>query len=97
MLGPEHPHSSKTDESPARELRERVLDERAGGPRLNRNMLVFLAPDTARLEELRERRGYYLAWKSINDEQEALNLDSCSAQAETQREQFDDAVDAADR
>ena len=44
VLGPAHPHSGKSDESPARHFAQRLLDERPGGPRLNRNMLVFAAP-----------------------------------------------------
>lgn len=93
VLGPEHSHSSKTEESPARNFAQRVLDERAGGPRLNRNMLVFLAPDTARLEELRDAAGRYLAWKSIQRDQEALNLDTVQrSQVGTQLDEWDDAT-----
>ena len=40
------------------------------------NMLVFLAPDTARLEELREAARHYLAWKSVARDQDSLNLDT---------------------
>ena len=54
VLGPEHPHASGTEVTAAREMVAKILEERAAGPRVNRNMLVFLAPDKARLEELRE-------------------------------------------
>jgi hypothetical protein len=94
VLGPEHSHSSKTEESPARNFAQRVLDERAGGARLNRNMLVFLAPDTARLEELRDAAGRYLAWKSIQRDQEALNLDTVQrSQVATQFDEWDEATE----
>jgi hypothetical protein len=76
ILAPEHSHSSKTEESPAREFALRILDERLGGPRLNRNMLVFLAADTARREELREAARSFLAWQSIQRDQDSLNLDT---------------------
>ena len=93
VLGPEHSHSSKTEESPARNFAQRIVDERAGGPRLNRNMLVFLAADTARLEELRDAAGRYLAWKSIQRDQEALNLDTVQrSQVATQLGEWDDAT-----
>src|SRR5262249_3680160 len=93
VLGPEHPHSGKTTDSPARLVAQQFLDDRAAGARLHRNMLVFLAPDHARLEELRRGVRDYLAWKSIEAEKETLNLDNFqSKQAETKRSQFEDAV-----
>jgi hypothetical protein len=56
-------------------------------------VLVFLAPDKARLEELRQAVREYLAWKSIEDDKETLNLDNFQTrQAETKRLQFDEAV-----
>ena len=91
--GPEYPHSGKTADSPARLVAQKFLDERASGVRLYRNMLIFLAPDKARLEELRQGAREYLAWKSIETERETLNLDNFqSKQAETKRAQFDDVV-----
>ncbi|MGZ4314194.1 MAG: Swt1 family HEPN domain-containing protein [Gaiellaceae bacterium] len=93
VLGPEFPHSGKTDDSPARVRAQEFLDERAAGVRLHRNMLVFLAPDKARLEELRQGTREFMAWKSIESDRETLNLDSFqSRQAETKRAQFDEVV-----
>ena len=72
----------------------RLLRERAAGPRAYRNMLVFLAPDKARLEELRDAARSFLAWRSIVDEHEELNLDAQQRRhAETQRKHFDEAVE----
>jgi predicted AAA+ superfamily ATPase len=93
VLGPEFPHASGTTETGAREAVSRFLSERAGGPRADRNMLVFVAPDAARLGELREAARFHLAWKSVWDERAELNLDELSRrQAETQRDHFDEAV-----
>jgi hypothetical protein len=93
VLGPEHSHSSKTQASPARDFAVRILDERAGGPRLHRNMLVFLAPDTARLEELREAVRQYRAWRSIQEERDSLNLDTVQrAQTDARAKEWDDSV-----
>jgi hypothetical protein len=93
VLGPEHPHSGKTADSPARVAAQQFLDKRAAGDRLHRNMLVFLAPDRARLEELRQAVREYLAWRSIEAEKETLNLDNFQTrQAETKRAQFDEVV-----
>lgn len=93
VLGPEHPHVSKSNSSLALEAAQRFLDQRAAGARVHRNMLVFLAPDKARLEELRQAVRDFLAWKSIEADREELNLDAFqSKQAETKRAQFDEAV-----
>ena len=64
VLGPDHP-SGKTTDSPARSVAERFLDQRAGGARIHRNTLVFMAPDHSRLAELHQGVREYLAWKSI--------------------------------
>jgi predicted AAA+ superfamily ATPase len=93
VLGPEHPHSGKTADSPARVASQALLDKRAAGDRLHRNMLVFLAPDRARLTDLQQAVREFLAWKSIEADKETLNLDNFqSRQAETKRAQFDEAV-----
>ena len=93
VLGPDIPHSAGNEASPAREMAATILQERSGGPRLNRNALVFAAADAARLDELRAAARSYLAWKSIWDEKEELNLDELSRrQAETQRDNFDETV-----
>src|SRR5450759_2592673 len=93
VLAPEHPHSGKSADSPARLAAQHFLDKRSAGDRLHRNMLVFLAPDKARLEELRQAVRDYRAWKSIEDEKETLNLDNFQRkQAETKKVHFDDVV-----
>lgn len=74
ILDPENPHSSKTEESPARGLASEFLERRGGSPRLYKNTLVFLAADRARLEDLENAVREYQAWKSIVDEVEILDL-----------------------
>jgi hypothetical protein len=57
--------------------------------------LVFLAADKVRLQDLDEALRRYLAWKSILDEKETLNLDPHQVrQAETQKQAADGAVTA---
>lgn len=93
VLGPEQPHASGTEVTPARSFVELILKERAAGTRIYRNMIVFVAPDKARLAELRDASRSFLAWKSILDEHEELNLDAQQRRhAETQRKHFDEAV-----
>jgi predicted AAA+ superfamily ATPase len=92
VLPPEQPHS-RTEESLGRAFAARVLDERGGGPRLNRNMVVFLAPDAQRLEELRDGARQLIAWRSIQEEQESLNLDSVQRGQVTARiKEFEEVV-----
>jgi predicted AAA+ superfamily ATPase len=84
VVGPEHPHSGKTVDSLARVAAQRFLDKRAAGDRFHRNMLVFLAADRSRLQDLRQAVRQLLAWGSIEAEKETLNLDNFQRrQAET--------------
>jgi predicted AAA+ superfamily ATPase len=93
VLGPDHPHASGTDVTAARAMVEAILAERAAGPRVNRNMLVFVAPDKPRLEELRDAARAFLAWDSIVRDHEELNLDAQQrAHATSQRRHFDETV-----
>ena len=52
----------------------KILAQRDGGPRLNRNLLVFTAAAANRLGELRAATRSYLAWRSIVEDHEALDL-----------------------
>ncbi|MCL6550890.1 MAG: ATP-binding protein, partial [Acidothermus cellulolyticus] len=74
VLPPSHPHTVKAESSDAIDAARRILEIRSGGPRRYRNMLVFLAPDHGRLDDLRQRFADLLAWQSINEEREKLNL-----------------------
>jgi predicted AAA+ superfamily ATPase len=67
-------HVPNAAETPALLLAEQILAQRNAGPRLNRNMLVFCAPSEARLHELRLGVRSYLAWQSIVNDKEGLQL-----------------------
>ena len=70
-----------------------ILEFRGNTPRLYRNTLVFLAADKVRLQDLDEAVRRYLAWESILDEREALNLDPHQVrQADTKKHAADGAV-----
>jgi len=93
ILGPEKTHSGKISDSNARLETEKILNNRGNSPRIFKNMLVFLAPDKARLNDLDQAIRNYLAWNSIWREREPLNLDAFqSNQASTKREQADETV-----
>lgn len=94
ILGPEHPHSARTADSPARKAVEEVLNSRGTSPRLLKNTVVFMAADRSLLDQLKRAVREYLAWRSIHDDRETLNLDtSQSRQAERRYEEADKTVD----
>ena len=95
VLHPKHPHVFKAADSPARQQAAAILAGRGTGPRLYQNMLVFLAPEKARLVELVDAVRGYLAWKSICDERDALDLGAFQrSQAETKLKLADETVRA---
>jgi predicted AAA+ superfamily ATPase len=94
ILAPEYPHTAKDPNSPARAQAEEILASRGSSPRTYRNTLVFLAPDNTRLQELNNAVKSFLAWKSIREEREALNLDPFQTkQAETKCKTADETVE----
>jgi predicted AAA+ superfamily ATPase len=93
IFGPEYPHLLRDEGSPARKQAEEILFNRGTGLRVYRNMLVFLAPDKDRLTELEQAIRDYLAWKSISDEREQLNLNAFQAnQAKTKCGQAEEVI-----
>lgn len=93
VLGPEHPHIAKAEESPATQAAREILDHRGNSPRQYRNMLVFAAADQRSLEGLEQATADFLAWSSICDRVSELNLDAHqTTQARTRRDQSNDAV-----
>jgi len=94
ILGPQYPHSSKSRDSEAYQKVEEILQHKGTSPRYCKNMLLFLAPDRTKLENLIQSVCQYLAWDSIVLEKEALNLDvSQSNQAATKCIQANETVE----
>ena len=95
VLEPDATHSANDEHSPAVTLAQSILDQRHGGPRLNRNLLVFVAATANRLSELRDATRMYLAWRSIVDEHEALDLTPHQkGQAESKMKEISQQVDS---
>src|SRR5262249_16067544 len=92
VLRVEHPYSR--DANNAAELAAKaILDMRGNSPRLYRNSLVFLAIDKTRLQDLDEAVRRYLAWQSILDDKENLDLSPNQVrQAEQQRKDADGTI-----
>ena len=76
VLAPEYGHKKNGSLSQAQEVAKEILENRGNSPRLYRNMLVFIAPDVTNAEAWGMSLREYLAWKSIHDEAEPLNLDA---------------------
>ncbi len=71
-----------------------MLEQRGNSQRLYKNMLVFIAPDEGDAEALRAGVRDFLAWQSIEDERDALNLDAQQArQVHASLEKADQTVD----
>lgn len=95
ILGPEYPHVRKGIISYAQQQARQILQSRGNSPRLYQNMLVFLAPDHTRLQELEAALRTYMAWKSIHGDEDKLNLDAFQRnQAKTKLEDSDKMVNA---
>lgn len=94
VLRIEYPYS-KEPNSPAEVMAKTILESRGNTPRLYRNTLVFLAIDRNRTQDLDEAIRRYLAWQSIVEEKEILDLSPHQVrQAETQKGNADSAVTA---
>ncbi|MDL2259623.1 DUF499 domain-containing protein [Deltaproteobacteria bacterium OttesenSCG-928-K17] len=55
---------------------EDILNNRGTGPRVYRNMLAFIAPDLDEMNSLKQEVRRYIAWSSIKQDSEDLNLDA---------------------
>ena len=95
-LGPIYPHAREGGSgSRAITAAKALLESRGNSPRLFRNTLVFLAADDTRLQDLEDGVRRYLAWQSILDDREPLDLPPHQVrQAESQRDAAEGAVAA---
>jgi hypothetical protein len=94
VLGADHPYSKEAGNL-AEIAARAILESRGNTPRLYQNTLVFLAADKIRLQDLDEALRKYIAWASILDEKDSLNLSPFQArQAETQKQAAGGAVTA---
>ncbi len=95
ILGPGTPHRARSQESKAVAASQEMLERRGNSPRLYRNMLVFLAADTERLAELEQAVRFWLAWTSIQQDEEQLNLDAAQKrQVVSQVQKNDETIQA---
>jgi hypothetical protein len=93
ILGPQYPHKRGATDSKAMQFCDQLMTHRGAGQRVNRNMIVMLAPDAARVEELSDAVREYLAWDNIHARIEDMNLTPQQAnQVRTRRTGADQTV-----
>jgi predicted AAA+ superfamily ATPase len=94
VLGVDHAYSKEPDNA-AETAAKGIFEKRGTAPRLYRNTIIFLAADKTRLQDLDEAVRKFLAWDSVLDEKDKLNLSPHQVkQAETQKTAADGAVTA---
>lgn len=74
ILHPSFAHSKGSAQSPAVVFASDVFEHCGSAQRTNRNMVVYLAPDSKRLDELAESVRAYLAWSWVASRKEELDL-----------------------
>ena len=95
VLHPKLEHRRDSKSSSAYEFAAKATEHKGGASRTYSNMLVFLAPDTDRLEELDNVVRAYLGWKEVLDKEDDLNLTSSQKnQAEEKMKAASDTTDA---
>ena len=74
VLGVAHTHANRSDSSDAMAEIKDILLQRGNAPRVYRNTLVFLAADSRQMDTLQRAMDMFLAWESIVDDAERLDL-----------------------
>lgn len=93
ILPPTTGHQARAQNSEALTTASEILDKRGDIPRTYGNMLIFAAPDSGEWDSLERETRRYLAWDSIVQEVEALNLDANQRREASQgKEQSNDTV-----
>ena len=71
-----------------------ILNNRGTTPRIYRNMVAFVAPEQDLMISLKQTVRRYLAWKSIKEDSEDLNLDAAqNRETDNNLARFNRAVD----
>ena len=93
VLRPQEGHKRGKEDSNAKQAAAEFLAKRGNSPRINRNSLIFLAPDEEELKHLLSAAANFKAWSSILAEKTTLNLDQHQlGQAEARKKELNDAV-----
>ncbi len=92
ILHPRFHHMRNDSASEAMVFADSAMHNRGNSPRMNRNMIVFLASDAKRAEELDQAVRDFLAWQSIAATEERIReLDLSAQQAAQAKKKLKDA------
>ena len=96
LLRPTETHTVNKSDSAAMTAAVEVLNNRGSNtPRIYRNMLLFVAADAGLMNDLQQDVRLYIAWKSIQNDRESLNLDAAqNRETENSLRAAHDTVDA---
>ncbi|MEQ8786520.1 MAG: Swt1 family HEPN domain-containing protein [Pirellulaceae bacterium] len=93
IFSPSATHTANRDDSAAMKCAEQFLNSRGAGPRIYRNMLVFVAPDHTRLAELEDAVRWNMAWEAIHQKREELDLNQSQIRtADAKRKEWEGVV-----
>jgi len=81
ILGPVDEYKASNPDNSAMTAVANILNNRGNTPRIYRNMLAFIAPDQDQMLSLKQAVKLYLAWQSVKDDSEDLNLDAAQNRA----------------
>lgn len=90
VLPPDATYKRRSEDAEALKTAQSILESRGNAQRLYKNMLVFVAADENLMEALETAVREYMAWRSIQDEEDPLNLDA------QQRRQVKNSLEKAD-
>jgi len=94
ILSMDRPYAKETG-NPAETEAMNILESRGNAPRVYRNALVFAAIDRSRVQDLDQATRSFLAWESILEEKDQLDLSPHQVrQAQAQRDRMNETVDA---
>ena len=95
VLPPRATYKRQVGGTAAANMAYEILSNRGNSQRYAKNMLLFIAPDAGDMEALETAVRDYLAWQSIQKEEEPLNLDKQqSRQVKNSLETANDTVNA---
>ena len=93
VLPPKDGYKASNPQNAAQTLAADILNNRGNTPRIYINMLAFVAPDQELVNTMNHTARVFLAWRSIQDDSEELNLDnSQNKEIEKNLAQFDRTV-----
>jgi hypothetical protein len=93
VLKPQQSYKKDDNQCLALKATKEIFETRGNSPRINRNMILFLAPDTDAIEQLKSETSYLLAWEAIKKEADDLDLDRGQrSEIEDKVKQFKSAV-----